>query len=30
VSRRNGDTTFVDGDLVFVIGPEQWDPASIN
>jgi CPA2 family monovalent cation:H+ antiporter-2 len=26
----SGDTSFQEDDLVFVIGPEQWDPASIN
>jgi CPA2 family monovalent cation:H+ antiporter-2 len=25
-----GDTTFQAGDVVFVIGPERWDPLSIN
>ena len=30
LANPSGDTSFQEGDLVFVIGPEQWDPASIN
>lgn len=30
LSNPSGDTTFEVGDVVFVIGPEQWDPAAIS
>ena len=30
LANPSGDTSFQEGDLVFVIGPEQWDPVSIN
>ena len=30
VANPTGDTTFAAGDVVFVIGPERWDPASIS
>ena len=30
LANPSDDTRFQEGDLVFVIGPEQWDPASIN
>ena len=30
LANPTGDTSFQEGDVVFVIGPEGWDPASIG
>jgi len=30
LANPSGDTRFEEGDVVFVIGPERWDPAALN
>ena len=30
LANPSGDTTFQEGDVLFVIGPERWDSATIS